>query len=151
MCIMLRTPMKYITKLLSWWDQSEAWENYYLLYNGLKMLYRLDQKVFCMAYLEKNTSFSWQEESIEDSPKRQDCRLKSQVKYSVAKELHLRTKCMVIVLSPAFLINCQVKYLKYKLLHLAMWKWYIIDAVHIWRITLYIYRWSQYIIYRWTT
>ena len=23
------------------------------LYNGLKMLYRLDQKVFCMAYLKK--------------------------------------------------------------------------------------------------
>ena len=53
MCIMLRTPMKYITKLLCWWDQSEAWENYCLLYNGLKMLYRLDQKVFCMVYLKK--------------------------------------------------------------------------------------------------
>ena len=36
---------------------------------------------------------------IEDFPKREDCRLKSQVEYSVAKELHLKTKCMVMVLT----------------------------------------------------
>ena len=153
-CALLRTPMKYVIKLFCWWHQSEACGNYFLSYNGLKMPY-LDQKVFCMAYLngilKKKTSFIWKEDWIEDFPKREDFRLKSQVKYSVAKELLLRTKCMVIVLSPAFWINCQVKYLKHKLLHLAMWKWYIIDAVHIWWITLYIYRWSQYIIHRWTT
>ena len=36
---------------------------------------------------------------IEDFPKREDCRQKSQVKYSVAKELHLKTKCRVMVLT----------------------------------------------------
>ena len=44
-----------------------------------------------MGYLKK-TSFIWEEDWIEDFPKREDCRLKSQVKYSVAKELHLRTR-----------------------------------------------------------
>ena len=63
-CALLRTPMKYVIKLLCWWHQSEASENYFLSYNGLKMSY-LDQKVFCMAYLNrilKKTSFIWEED-----------------------------------------------------------------------------------------
>ena len=63
-CALLRTPMKYVIKLLCWWHQSEACENYFLSHNGLKMAY-LDQKVFCMAYLNrilKKTSFIWEED-----------------------------------------------------------------------------------------
>ena len=89
----LRTPMKYVKKPL-WWKKnnnlekkSKACENYYLSYN-LKSHIDSIRKSFVwhtlMGYLKK-TSFSWEEDWIEDSPKRQDCRLKSEVSTLLSK------------------------------------------------------------------
>ena len=45
-------------------------------------------------------AFSWEEDWIEDSPWRQDCRLKPHVHYSVGKELEL-TNMVIELLATA--------------------------------------------------